>query len=150
MICEDLWYQGPIRRAKEAGADLIISLNASPFHMNKQFQRQQVVKERCLESGLPVLYSNLMGGQDELVFDGGSFAMNGNGRVAFGATYFTEDLFYVSFDKSSMTFEQGEVVEIPDVCSMVYDALVTGVRDYVNKNGFKGLFLGYQVGLILP
>lgn len=147
LICEDLWYQGPIRRAKEAGADLIISLNASPFHMNKQFQRQQVVKERCLESGLPVLYSNLMGGQDELVFDGGSFAMNGNGRVAFGATYFTEDLFYVSFDKSSMTFEQGEVVEIPDVCSMVYDALVTGVRDYVNKNGFKGVVLGLSGGI---
>ncbi|WP_422446833.1 MULTISPECIES: NAD+ synthase [unclassified Endozoicomonas] len=147
LICEDLWYQGPVRRAKEAGADLIISLNASPFHMNKQSLRQQVVRERCLESGLPVLYTNLVGGQDELVFDGGSFAMNGNGEVAVGATWFTEELFCVAFDKGSMTFEQGEVAEIPDVCSRVYDALVTGVRDYVNKNGFKGIVLGLSGGI---
>lgn len=147
LICEDLWYQGPVRRAKEAGADLVISLNASPFHMNKQSLRQQVVRERCLESGLPVLYTNLVGGQDELVFDGGSFAMNGDGEVAFGATYFTEELFCVSFDKGSMAFDQGEVAEIPGVCSRVYDALVTGVRDYVNKNGFKGIVLGLSGGI---
>ncbi len=147
LICEDLWYQGPVRRAKEAGADLVISLNASPFHMNKQSLRQQVVRERCLESGLPVLYTNLVGGQDELVFDGGSFAMNGDGEMAFGATYFTEDLFCVSFDKGVMAFDQREVAEIPDVCSRVYDALVTGVRDYVNKNGFKGIVLGLSGGI---
>ncbi len=147
LICEDLWYQGPVRRAKELGADLIISLNASPFHMNKQSLRQQVVRERCLESGLPVLYTNLVGGQDELVFDGGSFAMNGDGEVAFGATWFTEELFCVAFDKGSATFDQGEVAEIPDVCPRVYDALVTGVRDYVNKNGFKGVVLGLSGGI---
>lgn len=147
LICEDLWYQGPVRRAKEAGADLIISLNASPFHMNKQSLRQQVVRERCLESGLAVLYTNLVGGQDELVFDGGSFAMNGDGEVAFGATWFTDELFCVAFDKGSMTFDQGEVAEIPGVCSRVYDALVTGVRDYVNKNGFKGIVLGSSGGI---
>ena len=147
LICEDLWYQGPVHRAKEAGADLIISLNASPFHMNKQSLRQQVVRERCLESGLPVLYTNLVGGQDELVFDGGSFAMNGGGEVAVGASWFTEELFCVAFDKGAMTFDQGEVAEIPEVCSRVYDALTTGVRDYVNKNGFKGIVLGLSGGI---
>jgi len=147
LICEDLWYQGPVRRAKEAGADLIISLNASPFHSDKHAQRHQVVRERCLESGLPVLYTNLFGGQDELVFDGGSFVMNGDGEVAGVADYFAEALFSVSFDKGSMAFERGEVAETPQMCSRVYDALVTGVRDYVNKNGFKGVVLGLSGGI---
>nr|MDT0251564.1 NAD+ synthase [Endozoicomonas sp.] len=147
LICEDLWYQGPVRRAKEAGADLIISLNASPFHMNKQSLRHQVARERCLESGLPVLYTNLVGGQDELVFDGGSFAMNSDGELAFGAPFFTEELYSVSFDKDALAFDQREIEAIPEVCSRVYDALVTGVRDYVNKNGFKGIVLGLSGGI---
>lgn len=147
LICEDLWYPGPVRRAKEAGADLIISLNASPFHMNKQSLRHQVVRERCLESGVPVLYTNLVGGQDELVFDGGSFAMNGDGELVFCAPYFTEELYCVAFDKGTLAFDQGEIEAIPEVCSQVYDALVTGVRDYVNKNGFKGIVLGLSGGI---
>ena len=147
LICEDLWYQGPIIRAKEAGADLVISLNASPFHSYKHSLRHQVVHERCLESGLPVLYTNLVGGQDELVFDGGSFAMNGDGEVALGAAFFTEDLVCASFDKGTRCFDQGSIEQLPDVCSRVYDALVTGVRDYVNKNGFKGVVLGLSGGI---
>ncbi len=147
LICEDLWYQGPVYRAKEAGANLIISLNASPFHSDKHAQRHQVVRERCLESGLPVLYTNLFGGQDELVFDGGSFAMNGDGELACAADYFAEALFSVAFDKAAMAFERGEIAEIPPMCSRVYDALVTGVRDYVNKNGFKGVVLGLSGGI---
>lgn len=147
LICEDLWYRGPVHRAQEAGADLIVSLNASPFHSNKHAQRHQVIRERCLESGLPVLYTNLFGGQDELVFDGGSFAMNGDGTLACVADYFAETLCPVIFDKDSMVFERGEIAEIPLVCSRVYDALVTGVRDYVNKNGFKGVVLGLSGGI---
>ena len=147
LICEDLWYQGPARRAKEAGADLIISLNASPFHMNKQTLRHQVTKDRCLESDVPILYTNLVGGQDELVFDGGSFAMNSDGKLAFGAPWFTEGLYGVSFDKDLRTFDTTSVEPIPDIYSRVYDALVTGVRDYVNKNGFKGIVLGLSGGI---
>ena len=147
LICEDLWYQGPARRAKEAGADLIISLNASPFHMNKQALRHQVTKDRCLESDMPILYTNLVGGQDELVFDGGSFAMNSDGKLAFGAPWFTDGLYGVSFDKDLRTFDTTSVEPIPDIYSRVYDALVTGVRDYVNKNGFKGIVLGLSGGI---
>ncbi len=147
LICEDLWYQGPARRAKEAGADLIISLNASPFHMNKQTLRHQVTKDRCLESDVPILYTNLVGGQDELVFDGGSFAMNSDGKLAFGAPWFTDGLYGVSFDKDLRTFDTTSVEPIPDIYSRVYDALVTGVRDYVNKNGFKGIVLGLSGGI---
>ena len=147
LICEDLWYQGPARRAKEAGADLIISLNASPFHMNKQTLRHQVTKDRCLESDVPILYTNLVGGQDELVFDGGSFAMNNDGKLAFGAPWFTDGLYGVSFDKDLRAFDSTSVEPIPDIYSRVYDALVTGVRDYVNKNGFKGIVLGLSGGI---
>ncbi|WP_299733705.1 NAD+ synthase [uncultured Endozoicomonas sp.] len=147
LICEDLWYQGPVRRAKEAGADLIISLNASPFHMNKQSLRHQTIRERCTEFGLPVLYANMVGGQDELVFDGGSFVMNSSGELAFSAPYFEEGLHCVSFDKEANAFDEGDIEAIPELCSQVYDALVTGVRDYVNKNGFKGIVLGLSGGI---
>ncbi|WP_067514467.1 NAD+ synthase [Endozoicomonas ascidiicola] len=147
LICEDLWYQGPVRRAKEAGADLIISLNASPFHMNKQSLRHQTIRERCTEFGLPVLYTNMVGGQDELVFDGGSFVMNSSGELAFSAPYFEEGLHCVSFDQETNAFDKGDIEAIPELCSQVYDALVTGVRDYVNKNGFKGIVLGLSGGI---
>ncbi|MGB0360248.1 MAG: NAD+ synthase [Endozoicomonas sp.] len=147
LICEDLWSQGPISRAREAGADMVVSLNASPFHMNKHALRHQVVRERCLEAQLPVLYTNLVGGQDELVFDGGSFAMNGNGELMYRAPYFEEGLHQVSFDKDANAFDENEVQPVPELCSRVYDALVTGVRDYVNKNGFKGIVLGLSGGI---
>ena len=147
LVCEDLWYKGPVRRAKEAGADLIISLNASPFHKGKQALRHEIVRERCLESELPVLYVNMTGGQDELVFDGGSFVMNASGELVGRADYFTEDLFSVQFDKGINAFIPTDVAEIPELCSRVYDALVTGVRDYVNKNGFKGIVLGLSGGI---
>ena len=147
LVCEDLWYKGPVRRAKEAGADMVISLNASPFHKDKQALRHEIVRDRCQEAGLPVLYVNMMGGQDELVFDGGSFAMNGDGELVGRAGYFTEELFSVQFNKDSHTFVQTDIAEIPQLCSRVYDALVTGVRDYVNKNGFKGIVLGLSGGI---
>ena len=147
LVCEDLWYNGPVRRAQEAGADMVISLNASPFHKDKQTMRHEMVRDRCQESGLPILYVNMMGGQDELIFDGGSFAMNGDGELVGRAGFFTEELFPVQFDKDADTFVQTDIAEIPELCSRVYDALVTGVRDYVNKNGFKGIVLGLSGGI---
>ena len=147
LVCEDLWYKGPVRRAKEAGADMVISLNASPFHKDKQTLRHEIVRDRCQENGLPVLYVNMMGGQDELVFDGGSFAMNGDGELVGRAGYFTEELFSIQFKKDSNSFVQTDTAEIPELCSRVYEALVTGVRDYVNKNGFKGIVLGLSGGI---
>ena len=147
LVCEDLWYKEPVRQAREAGADMVISLNASPFHKDKQALRQEIVRDRCLESGLPILYVNMMGGQDELVFDGGSFVMNGDGELVGRAVYFTEELFPVQFAKDTRAFVQTDIAEIPELCSRVYDALVTGVRDYVNKNGFKGIVLGLSGGI---
>lgn len=147
LVCEDLWYKGPVRRAREAGADMVITLNASPFHKDKQTLRHDIVRDRCLEAEMPILYVNMVGGQDELVFDGGSFAMNGNGELVARAGYFAEELSSVQFDKNSNTFVQTDVADIPELCSRVYDALVTGVRDYVNKNGFKGIVLGLSGGI---
>ncbi|KEQ17494.1 NAD+ synthase [Endozoicomonas numazuensis] len=146
-VCEDLWYQSPAKQALEAGADLILSLNASPFHKDKQSIRYETIRSRCHETGLPVLYVNLFGGQDELVFDGGSFAMNSNGQVAVRADYFTEGLYTACFDTSVKAFDQEIVPELPSLHERVYKALVTGVRDYVNKNGFKGVVLGLSGGI---
>ncbi len=146
-ICEDLWFSGPAQAAEKAGAQLIVSLNASPFHRDKQQLRRSTIRDRCLEIGLPVLYVNLQGGQDELVFDGGSFAMNSNGKLAVGAEFFKEGLYLTQFDGSSGTFLEGtQAVEL-DMHGRVYHALVTGVRDYVNKNGFKGIVLGLSGGI---
>ena len=147
LVCEDLWFKEPVRQVKEAGAELVVSLHASPFHKDKPARRHEIIRERCSEAGLPVLYVNQVGGQDELVFDGGSFAMNANGQLAIGADFFSESLVNVSFDNSAQAFVKGKVAEIPDLCSRVYDALVTGVRDYVNKNGFKGIVLGLSGGI---
>ncbi|WP_062268553.1 NAD+ synthase [Endozoicomonas arenosclerae] len=146
-VCEDLWYPEPAQQARDAGADLILSLNASPFHKDKQNIRYETVRSRCQESGLPVLYVNLSGGQDELVFDGGSFAMNGNGQVAVQSDYFCEGLYLTRFDQQEKTFVQEDIAELPGLHERVYKALVTGVRDYVNKNGFKGVVLGLSGGI---
>ncbi|WP_422132967.1 NAD+ synthase [Endozoicomonas sp. ALD040] len=146
-VCEDLWYPSSAQQAADAGAELILSLNASPFHKDKQSIRYQTIRSRCLETGLPVLYVNLLGGQDELVFDGGSFAMNGNGQVAVRADYFAEGLYTTRFDIVDKAFDQEDVAELPGLHERVYKALVTGVRDYVNKNGFKGVVLGLSGGI---
>ena len=146
-VCEDLWYQEPARQAKEADAGLILSLNASPFHKDKQHLRHDTIRQRCQEVGLPVLYVNLFGGQDELVFDGGSFAMNGDGMVMACGDYFTESLTPVCFDMDNQCFVEEQVEALPDLQNRVYKALVTGVRDYVNKNGFKGVVLGLSGGI---
>ena len=147
VICEDLWYQEPVKQAKEAGAELIVSLNASPFHKDKQSIRYETVRSRCLENDIAILYVNLSGGQDELVFDGGSFAMNGEGKVAVGADYFNEGLFTCQYDPQNHEFAEQSVAELPNLHERVYKALVAGVRDYVNKNGFKGVVLGLSGGI---
>ena len=146
-ICEDLWYEDPAQAAKEAGAQLILSLNASPFHRNKLYLRSDTVRQRCQETQLPIIYTNSVGGQDELVFDGGSFAMNPNGNIAVSAPYFEEALCAVSFDRDLETLISGEVADSPDIQSRIYKALVMGVRDYVNKNHFKGVVLGLSGGI---
>ncbi|WP_461535483.1 NAD+ synthase [Spongorhabdus nitratireducens] len=146
-VCEDIWYADPAAQLKAKGAELILNLNASPFHREKLKMRQQVVAERCQESGLPVVYVNQIGGQDELVFDGGSFAMNTDGSLAAVSKWFEEDLSVVSFNTETHQIEAAAMNPAPEELERVYNALVLGVRDYVNKNGFKGIVLGLSGGI---
>ncbi|MFZ2288261.1 MAG: NAD+ synthase [Halopseudomonas yangmingensis] len=148
-ICEDIWHPAPMAQARTAGARLMLNLNASPFHMDKQNEREAVVRQRCVEGGMPVIYVNQVGGQDELVFDGGSLAMNADGRLAVRAPACAEGLYPVDvhWDEQQVELRQGGVAELPELEASVYQALVMGVRDYVGKNGFPGVLLGLSGGI---
>ena len=147
-ICEDIWYPLPARRAAEAGARLILNLNASPFHTGKVPEREGLVGKRAQENGTPVVYVNLVGGQDELVFDGESFVVDADGWIVQRAPFFKEAQPVVEFDgESGLTPRPGEVATLPDDETAVYEALVLGVRDYVTKNGFNGVVIGLSGGI---
>ena len=149
-ICEDIWEPEPIAGARAAGAQLLINLNASPFHRGKPLQRQAMVAERARANDLPVVYVNQVGGQDELVFDGGSFAVNCDGAVAVSAVDFDEALSWLKVEASSLgdvTIGEGAKAEARDDVAAVWQALVLGVKDYVNKNGFPGVVLGLSGGI---
>ncbi len=143
-ICADIWEPGPAAQAREAGAEVLLVLNASPFHMDKQLERHQVARQRVGECGLPLVYANLVGGQDELVFDGASFALDGNGTLTAQFPAFEEGLYWLDLDAGA---PRGEVRALPSSEAMVYQALVLGVRDYVAKNGFPGVLLGLSGGI---
>ena len=121
-----------------------MALNASPFHLNKLNERLDVVRENVSRIGLPVLFCNLVGGQDELVFDGGSFALNAKGELAAQALQFEEDLLYVDLDGEQLSGRKEQTLSIEQ---QAYKALVLGTRDYVHKNGFKGAVLGLSGGV---
>jgi len=143
-ICGDIWEPGPATRAMEAGADWLLVPNASPFHLNKERERVAVARARLVESGLPIVYANLVGGQDELVFDGASFALNADGEVAAQCPAWQEGLFYLDLDRDTCS---GPQHVLPGEEAAVYDALVMAVRDYFGKNGFKGVHLGLSGGI---
>ena len=146
-VCEDAWFVDPMTEIAAAGAQLIFNLNASPFHLHKQDHRLSVVSQRVHETGLPVVYVNQVGGQDELVFDGGSFVMNSDASLAMNAVSHEECLSLAEFDITSGQFLPGETHNRKTLEARVYDSLVLGVRDYVNKNGFKGVVLGLSGGI---
>ena len=148
-ICEDIWEPGPCARTAAAGAQLIVSINGSPFDYAKQLSRESVVQQRCREVGLPILYVNMAGGQDELVFDGGSAVFAADGRVEMRAPAFAEGIYCSAFTQSDaqLEVESGPVAELLDEVEGIYAALVTGVRDYVRKNGFPGVVLGLSGGI---
>ena len=156
-ICEDMWEQIPFKQARDAGADLMININASPYHIHKLEQRQALLKQRSMEGGFPIIYVNLVGGQDELVFDGASMAMSASGECHYLAPNFEADLHLVNVDilnSDSQEFaakrceipRQSLAAEQSSIAS-VYHALVLGVRDYVNKNKFVGTVLGLSGGI---
>jgi NAD+ synthase (glutamine-hydrolysing) len=148
-ICEDIWQPGSVAQACAAGARFIININASPYHMNKGEERELSVRERVAEGGVPVLYVNLVGGQDELVFDGASFVMDSQGQVTQQAPAFEEGVFISEFtiDSDSLTPVPGECAAPLSIEASVYKALVLGVRDYIKKNGFPGVVLGLSGGI---
>jgi len=149
-ICEDIWTPEPTARAAAAGAQLLINLNASPFHRGKRAQREQLVAQRARDHGLPVVYVNQVGGQDELVFDGASFATHADGTVAVAAPEFEEALCWLDCQQDAAgqpSIVPGQIVEPYTDVAAVWQALVLGVRDYVNKNGFPGVVLGLSGGI---
>jgi len=148
-VCEDIWRPGPARQAAEAGAHLLVNLNASPFHAGKGFEREILLKERASETGLPVVYVNLVGGQDELVFDGGSVVLDARGEVTRRVAACTEGLYPVDFHAGPAGVEPvpGECVPHLDEVEAIYQVLVLGVRDYIEKNRFPGAVLGLSGGI---
>ncbi|HEX8978918.1 MAG TPA: NAD+ synthase [Parasulfuritortus sp.] len=144
VICEDVWQSGPVEQARAAGAECVLVLNASPFHKNKQLLRHEVVRQRVLANGVSVVYVNLVGGQDELVFDGGSFAMDSRGELSAQFPLFEEGLYLVELADG---VPKGERHALPGLEESVYQALVLGVRDYVGKNGFPGVIIGSSGGV---
>jgi len=148
-ICEDVWRSGPAAESRAAGAELLIAINGSPYEIGSQASREKVLRKRVLESGIPALYLNMVGGQDELVFDGGSFALDADGAVKFRAAPFAEGLHRLQFkaDGSGVRPIAGEVTPVLSTEQSVYEALVCGTRDYVNKHEFPGVVLGLSGGI---
>jgi NAD+ synthase (glutamine-hydrolysing) len=144
-ICADSWQAEAPRAARDAGAGALLALNASPYHMGKQQVRYEVMRERVAETGMPLIYANLVGGQDELVFDGASFVLDRNGRVTHQLPWFEEALGIVTFADGEP--QAGESIPALAPEAEVYRALTLGVRDYVNKNGFPGVLLGLSGGI---
>lgn len=146
IICEDAWHPGPANQAKAAGAQLLISLNASPYHLHKEDLRLEVLRNVIGVTGLPFIYVNAVGGQDELVFDGGSFALNSDGHVATAMPQFESGIGLVAIDANKEP-ELGKIATSQSMESQAYAALVLGVRDYVQKNNFPGVILGLSGGV---
>lgn len=149
-ICEDLWHPGPVRWAADAGAEAIININASPYHEDKFAERQAVVRARQREARLPVVYVNLVGGQDEVVYDGASCAFDSDGELRVRAACFEDALCQVELapdDRGRLRVQPGEIAPLPDADALMYAGLVRGLRDYVRKNGFPGVLLGMSGGI---
>jgi NAD+ synthase (glutamine-hydrolysing) len=149
IICEDVWEPGPTRAAAAAGAQVMLIINGSPFHMHQQRVREQVLAARAREAALPMVYLNMVGGQDELVFDGGSLVVDRHGDVAFRAPLFEEGLHVVeiALKDGAAVPAPATVTQTPALVERVYGALVVGTRDYVDKNGFPGIILGLSGGV---
>ncbi|MFP8778205.1 NAD+ synthase [Hydrogenophaga sp. RWCD_12] len=148
LICEDAWFDAPAADAKAAGADLLAIINASPFHTGKGGEREATMRERALAVGLPIVYAHLVGGQDEIVFEGRSFVLDAAGSLVGRAISFEEALFTVSFRREGADWRIAADVDRPHSQEAdLWHALVLGVRDYLGKNGFPGALLGLSGGI---
>ena len=150
LVCEDVWWPEPAGQARGAGAEVLLVINASPYEVNKQNQREiEVARPRVTETGIPMVFANLVGGQDELVFDGNSFMMNAGGEVTMRAPAFTEGLYIadLAIDAGAVRPLPGELAPLQGEEESVYGALVQGTRDYVDKHRFPGVVLGLSGGV---
>ena len=166
LICEDAWFDAPAQAAKDAGAELLVVINASPFHIGKGGEREQTMRQRAQAIGLPLVYAHLVGGQDEIVFEGRSFALGADGALAGRASSFKEELFDITAktdenaSKKASNYPRGQQNRVPKAIALIasiqpeqsddadlWDALVLGVRDYLGKNGFPGALLGLSGGI---
>ena len=162
LICEDAWFEEPAQLAMEAGAQVLAVINASPFHVGKGGERVQRMADRVKATGLPLIYAHLVGGQDEVVFDGGSFALNADGDLVARAESFKEKLLFIGVNSTlagvntasaAIDLVVNEVNGKADTCPIrsdeadLWDALVLGIRDYLGKNGFPGAILGLSGGI---
>ena len=148
-ICEDIWEQQPTKNAADAGARILFNLNASPYHITKKQQRETLIKQRARENNLHIAYINLVGGQDELIFDGYSMLINANGENIFAAPQFTEGLYSYELDIENKEITNTVAIVDTPVTeeASIYQALVLGVRDYVKKNNFSGVVIGLSGGI---
>jgi NAD+ synthase (glutamine-hydrolysing) len=144
LICEDAWFDEPGAAAVAAGADTLLVLNASPFHLGKAEEREAQMAERARAVGRPLLYVHMVGGQDEVVFDGASFALDSRGRATARAGMFAEQTLMLEADGDAW---RGSVAPLPELEAQAWAALVTGVRDYLGKNGFPGALIGLSGGI---
>ncbi len=148
LVCEDVWESGAAAASVAAGAEVCAVLNGSPYEGHKQARRESVLAERAKEFSVPFVYQNIVGGQDELVFDGGSFAVNSDGSVGMRAPSFDAGIYCLDLDVSAQPqVSNAELAPIESHEARVYSAIVMGVRDYIRKNGFDGIVLGLSGGI---
>jgi NAD+ synthase (glutamine-hydrolysing) len=149
LICEDIWKISPANQAIKDGAEILLTLNASPFSLEKQQDRIDIVKRRVAENKVPIIYVNQVGGQDELVFDGGSFAINSDGSLQVQATAFKTSLETVIVNKQNnlVSILSGNKQQLCEGEARVYQAIVMGIKDYVAKNCFPGVLIGLSGGI---
>lgn len=149
LICEDLWAQEPVSKARDAGADILVTLNASPFHQDKPAERLARMGQCARDVGLPLVYVNMVGGQDELVFDGGSACVDAEGQPCVQAPHWCVGLMPVQFAQQGGRWvpRPGELESPVSVEENLYCALVIGLQEYVNKNRFEGVVLGLSGGI---
>ena len=148
-VCEDIWFKDPTNQAADHGAEVLLNLNASPYRQGKCQLREVEVRRRVAESGLPIVYVNQVGGQDELVFDGGSFVISANGQKVARAPAWREGLFPVNItrEQDGQVNLVGEVVAKESDLEMIYRGLVVGLRDYIEKNDFPSVVIGLSGGI---
>ena len=149
LICEDVWQPEPAAQAAAAGAELLLVINASPWDGMKQAEREAVLVARARETGCAIAYLNLVGGQDEVIYDGASLLVNGNGTVAARAPAFVDALLWAEFDPASrrLSAQDWPLAADSSIEATLYAALVRGIRDYIDKNGFSGVLLGLSGGI---